>query len=424
MKVSWLLSMLLLSGLSFSTGHLLSFIQDTSSKNDETEQALELIDRDGRRIKARVTVIGKQDSEKVLASKAQDSGKVDISGEVTITNGVVKKRLPDGTEQVIQPQSVVITQSQRTTVADNEEKTERVHRAIVIDHEGNRYEIDIQGQPDNLIVGNVVSGVQIPNVPAPPMIFSQSQAGKYMIGISVEPVTRSLASELNLDPDVGLIVTGVVPNSPAASAGLQADDVLLYANEIGLSLLEDLTKMVQEAGAADQAFSLIIVRDGQELSVELKPEARSTGKFEFRFSDVPGENADGLLQMLQDRVHGVLTEIPDVQLDWQQFGPGIVLDGENFDPEALRERFAKIRQEQEQRFEEMRQKMLQKFDIEEHRIQVEEMTQQAKQHAKELAEQARKQAAEMETRSRQQIQELMEQIRVLREEVERLKRDR
>src|SRR5262249_38635464 len=42
------------------------------------------------------------------------------------------------------------------------------------------------------------------------------------LGVSVERVSPALADQLNLPPDVGLLVTEVVPKSTAANVGIQA----------------------------------------------------------------------------------------------------------------------------------------------------------------------------------------------------------
>lgn len=78
--------------------------------------------------------------------------------------------------------------------------------------------------------GSVGIGFAIPSNLIIPLIDSLNYGGKIIrpwVGARVKNVSQELAKEYQLDRPVGVIVTGVHPDSPAAKAGLQNDDLII-----------------------------------------------------------------------------------------------------------------------------------------------------------------------------------------------------
>jgi len=73
---------------------------------------------------------------------------------------------------------------------------------------------------------------------------NNSRTGTWL-GLATEEVQEALASQLQLGPGVGLVVTYVVPDSPAAKAGLQRNDVITEFDGQALILPAQLRKLVQ-----------------------------------------------------------------------------------------------------------------------------------------------------------------------------------
>lgn len=65
----------------------------------------------------------------------------------------------------------------------------------------------------------------------------------------------------------GVRIGGTIPNSPAAAAGLRAEDVLIQFNQKKLQSLYDLSDALAGAKAGDKV-RLIILRDGKKIEVE------------------------------------------------------------------------------------------------------------------------------------------------------------
>jgi serine protease Do len=87
----------------------------------------------------------------------------------------------------------------------------------------------------------------------------QNEGGK--LGLSVRPVTRQEATELGLSGREGLLVAGVDPEGPAASAGFQPGDVITEVNGKAVSDAATLRSGVQAAG---QRPSLVLVTRGKD----------------------------------------------------------------------------------------------------------------------------------------------------------------
>ena len=96
----------------------------------------------------------------------------------------------------------------------------------------------------------------------------------YWIGVSVGPVEPALHSQLRIPDGRGLIALEVVPDSPAARAGLRVNDILLGYDGVPLSDQAQLTKLVQARG--EKAANVELVRRGGQQVLVITPERRST----------------------------------------------------------------------------------------------------------------------------------------------------
>ena len=92
---------------------------------------------------------------------------------------------------------------------------------------------------------------------------SASRKERPWLGVYAEEASEALAAQLGLAPGVGLLVTYVATNSPAANAGLQKNDVLVELNGQPLVLPGQLRKMVQVRKEGD-AVKLAYYRSGKK----------------------------------------------------------------------------------------------------------------------------------------------------------------
>ena len=105
-------------------------------------------------------------------------------------------------------------------------------------------------------------------------------ADEAWLGVYTQPLTDDFAAYWGLDPVGGLIVSTVVPGSPAAQAGLRSGDIIVAFNDTPIRAKLDrevlgFTQLVREAGAGSQV-SLELMRDGERLKKEFVLGVRPT----------------------------------------------------------------------------------------------------------------------------------------------------
>ena len=120
------------------------------------------------------------------------------------------------------------------------------------------------------------------------------------IGVSGQPIDSFYRAELGLPEDSGFGVTVVVPDSPAAKAGVQSLDVILSINGEPVNDPESVAKQI--ASAPDGKVKIKLRRKGQEVEVDVEPAPMPTelrkatkhrGNFNQEFLDtITGKNAE------------------------------------------------------------------------------------------------------------------------------------
>jgi len=156
--------------------------------------------------------------------------------------------------------------------------------------------VEPQAPTGTIVVGEVVEGVRDPNrklvdgkevieIPnatgkpvyvlaapgqAVPFIFSSSS--KMMIGVSMAVLPDSLRAHLSLAEGTGILVGAVVPNGPAAKAGLQQYDILLKAGGQDLKQAKDLLVLIE--ASESKPISIQYQRRGELKTVEVTPVKR------------------------------------------------------------------------------------------------------------------------------------------------------
>ncbi len=154
---------------------------------------------------------------------------------------------------------------------------------------------------------------------------------KYRIGLGCAPVSEAMSAQLGLDEGQGLLVQEVLEGSPSDRAGLKRFDVLLEVDGTPLTSVTDLVDAVNKAQL--QEITLKVLRRGDEQLVRVTPEERPEGEVPWgaapdawrQFEGMPPE----VRRYLEQFDLPVLPELGRRGFGWQQFGPGIVIDGED-----------------------------------------------------------------------------------------------
>jgi hypothetical protein len=98
----------------------------------------------------------------------------------------------------------------------------------------------------------------------------------YWIGLAGTPITDPvLRAQLQLPADAGVAIDEVVPESPAAEAGLRRHDIVLRVGAEPVRGMADLQQAV--AGSGGEPLPLTIVRVGQEIDLLVVPRPRPAG---------------------------------------------------------------------------------------------------------------------------------------------------
>ena len=134
-------------------------------------------------------------------------------------------------------------------------KTHRLE--LPLNADGNSIEVGLQSGEEG--------SVELPSLP------------KFVIGVSLSDVPDSLRAHLSLAEGTGIMVGAVVPDSPAAKAGLQQYDLLLKSGDRDLKVAKDLQEIVDSSEG--KAVSVSVQRKGQPLTIELTPIKREDLQF-------------------------------------------------------------------------------------------------------------------------------------------------
>jgi serine protease Do len=112
------------------------------------------------------------------------------------------------------------------------------------------------------------------------------------LGVTIGEVTPELASQLNVRPRQGVVVTEIMPKSPAAEAGVQEYDVIVAFNGVAVNGPRALQEAVEQS-ALGQRRTLTVLRDGKErkldLVVKALPQSESVTQRDENVEEAPVE---------------------------------------------------------------------------------------------------------------------------------------
>jgi S1-C subfamily serine protease len=107
------------------------------------------------------------------------------------------------------------------------------------------------------------------------------------LGVQTQPLTPDLKNRLGVTADQGVLVTEVVPDTPAAKAGLKQEDVIITFNGKAIANPEQLREAVQQAGAGKKAtIGVVRGKEKKDLTAQLE-EAPGDVSFELPRGNFP-----------------------------------------------------------------------------------------------------------------------------------------
>jgi S1-C subfamily serine protease len=135
------------------------------------------------------------------------------------------------------------------------------------------------------------------------------------MGVELLPMTPELRAYFGVEPDVGVLVTKVEPDSPAAEAGIQVGDVIRKADEESIRTPRDLVRLVG-GFPEDKELKIELSRKGKEREYELVLRGRPRTSY-WQGEEIFGPRLHGAFRELRDQVRelerrlGVLEEQSD-----------------------------------------------------------------------------------------------------------------
>lgn len=105
---------------------------------------------------------------------------------------------------------------------------------------------------------------------------ASEKSGKGWLGVSVQEMTPSLREAMKTGNHTGLLVTNVVPGSPADDAGLREEDVIIEFDGKKVEKSEDLTNAVRQT-EPEKKVKLVVLREGERKEFQV-----AIGKYRSR----------------------------------------------------------------------------------------------------------------------------------------------
>src|ERR1044071_3475307 len=134
---------------------------------------------------------------------------------------------------------------------------------------------------------------QPPHPPHPPGMPGHHEKGPRIpvtyLGVDTSQVPTVVSEQLGLAKGLGLVVDYVEPNSPAAAAGVQQNDILKMLNDQILIEPSQLRKLLQTFPEGTEV-TLTVLRKGQEQKLTAKLAKKEVPQ---RRNAFPGGNHDG-----------------------------------------------------------------------------------------------------------------------------------
>jgi serine protease Do len=156
-----------------------------------------------------------------------------------------------------------------------------------------------------------------------PQLRAEGHVTRGWLGVQIQGVTPEMAQQFDLDEASGALVSQVLPDTPAAKAGVERGDVIVEFNGEKIDEWRDLPIVVANT-PVDAKAKVVVIRDGKRKNLRVTiarlddpeqvasatPDDHSAEAFGLRAQDLTPEIADEL--GLDDATGVIVTEVaPD-----------------------------------------------------------------------------------------------------------------
>ena len=179
------------------------------------------------------------------------------------------------------------------------------------------------------------------------LMFNHAMPAPFWIGAMCTPADDTLRAQLGLKAGEGLVVSQVMPKSPADDAGLKQHDVIVKVGGDAPADVHALMKAVNDTG--EKEMKIEILRNGKRETLTIKPSKRPDGDAPFRIQLLPeGFAGDpNQLERAREQMQKMLEKLPPGEernrirawfengrqavpgqpFRMHMFGPGVVMQG-------------------------------------------------------------------------------------------------
>jgi hypothetical protein len=176
-------------------------------------------------------------------------------------------------------------------------------------------------------VATAQDGVSLSVGASPP-----APAVEYWLGIQVLPVPQAVRDQLGISGKEGLLVEEVVPNSPAAKAGVAKHDVLLRAGEKSLREPRELVAVIE--ATKEGKIKLDLIHGGKPKTIEAAP-AKRPKEFARPPAAVEARDWETMQQWLDRMYSGEPGAAGRPSMRFRFFHPGAIVPNEAFAPASM-----------------------------------------------------------------------------------------
>jgi serine protease Do len=143
------------------------------------------------------------------------------------------------------------------------------------------------------------------------------------LGVSIQEITPDLAKQFGLKETRGALVSEIIPDSPAAAAGIREGDVITAFNGKAVDSPSTLRNTVAQT-LAGKSVKVDVLRDKKPLAIDVKITEQPKDVAQTEGETAPGEEKDTALAGIEAR-----NLTPDVarQLGLPAGAAGVVISG-------------------------------------------------------------------------------------------------
>ncbi|MCA9245834.1 MAG: DegQ family serine endoprotease [Planctomycetales bacterium] len=100
-------------------------------------------------------------------------------------------------------------------------------------------------------------------------IIEKGHVDRGWLGAAIQDLTKELADSFNFRSETGVLISDVVPDGPAAKAGIRSGDIVMEINKVPLRDANHLRNVVA-ATQPDSMANLTIFRDGKPQRIQVR----------------------------------------------------------------------------------------------------------------------------------------------------------